>query len=159
MGLARGGNRTLKAERLHFLIYGEVANKLRVIYGHAKPSMRDLWETHRKTIMRDHIRRHPCTRPTGFWLFDAPEEYREVVSGCGSGEHGPTRPGSPYWMRIPCFEKIDPDNPPMVESETAFLLRHNVLTPTEVEYLSAHPKLLEPVVCEPFDTLYGHKWT
>jgi hypothetical protein len=148
----------LAAERLHFLITGEVENRLRVLYNHAKPTIPDLWDRHGKAIVAQHIKAKPCTRPTGWWYCEGPQEYRRMVAGKGSGEHGPSRPGVPYWMRIQCFEKIDADDPPMVESAAAFLKRHGVLTPTELKHLDLHPELLNPVVCEPFEVIHGHVW-
>lgn len=43
---------------------------------------------------------------------------------------------------------IDPKNPPCYQSETAFLLQHNLLTVGERKHLEKHPELLEP---EPVD--------
>jgi hypothetical protein len=149
----------LAAERLHFLISGEAASKLRVLYSHAKPTIPDLWDRHGKAIVAQHIKAKPCTRPTGWWYCSGPQEYRRVVGGKGSGEHGPSRPGVPYWLRIPCFERINAGDPPQVESEAAFLKRHGVLTGFELKHLEAHPKLLEPVVCGPFEVTHGHGWS
>jgi len=39
---------------------------------------------------------------------------------------------------------IDPDDPPVFESETAYLDRHGLLTPAEKKYLALHPELLAP---------------
>jgi len=39
---------------------------------------------------------------------------------------------------------IDPNNPPIFESEAAYLERHDFLTPTEKTYLKKYPELLEP---------------
>lgn len=39
---------------------------------------------------------------------------------------------------------IDPDDPPVYESQAAYLQRHNLLTPAELLHLKKHPELLEP---------------
>ena len=42
----------------------------------------------------------------------------------------------------------DPDDPPVFESEAAYLQRHDLLTESEKEYLKSHPELLEPEVID-----------
>ena len=39
---------------------------------------------------------------------------------------------------------IDPENPPVFESEAAYLDRHGLLSKAEKKYLKQHPELLEP---------------
>lgn len=39
---------------------------------------------------------------------------------------------------------IDPDDPPLYESEAVFLDRHDLLSPQEKKYLASHPELMEP---------------
>ncbi len=41
---------------------------------------------------------------------------------------------------------IDPDDLPLYESETNYLLRHNLLSPQEKKYVARHPELMEPGV-------------
>lgn len=41
---------------------------------------------------------------------------------------------------------IDPNDPPVFESETAYLLRNGLLTPAEKKHLALHPELMEPEV-------------
>jgi len=144
--------------RLHYLRTGELADKFITQHSLARPSLQALWKRHGATIIRDHIRQYPCTRPAGWWLHDAPDEYRKVVAGRGRGEHGPTPADGKLWDHVQCFERIDANNPPQVESEAAFLLRHGMLTPAEVRHLYDHPELLRPVVCLPFDPGYRYDW-
>lgn len=39
---------------------------------------------------------------------------------------------------------IDPDDPPLYQSEAAYLLRYDLLLPQEKKYLASHSELLEP---------------
>lgn len=39
---------------------------------------------------------------------------------------------------------IDPNDPPLYESETNYLLRHDLLSAQEKKYLASHPELMEP---------------
>jgi hypothetical protein len=39
---------------------------------------------------------------------------------------------------------IDPDDPPMFESEAVYLQRHGLLTAAEERHLEKHPELLDP---------------
>ena len=46
----------------------------------------------------------------------------------------------------PTFAEIDDADPPVFESEAAYLRRHRLLTPAERVHLKAHPELLVPEV-------------
>ena len=128
----------LTERRLHFLKTGELFEKFKTLFRHSPPTLEDCWQHHGADITRKHIKRHPCTRPTGWWMFDCPDEYRRIVGGDGGGECGPTLPGSNYWDHIQSFEWIGPAGV-KVESKAAFLARHELLTPVELNYLSSHP--------------------
>jgi len=141
--------------RLNYLKTGAGHNM--TDYGARPGPLERLWRRHGAPITRDHAKTSPCTRPAGWWLTDAPEDYRRIVAGVGYGEFGPTPPGSSPWEHIQWFEKIDAAGV-QVESEAAYLLRHGLLTPAEIRYLYDHPELLKPVVIMPFDPGYPYNW-
>ena len=155
--IARSRNSPLAEKRLLFLKTGELSDKFSTLYGMGRPSLKSLWRRHGAKIVADHIRRQPCTRPDGWWMFDAPDEYRLVVGGSGSGEHGPTPPDQQYWDHIQPFERIGQAGV-QVESETAFLARHELLTPSELKHLYSHPGLMKPVLILPFDPGFPYDW-
>ncbi len=39
---------------------------------------------------------------------------------------------------------VDPDDPPLYESQAVYLDRHGLLTPAEKKYLASYPELMEP---------------
>src|SRR5215831_10981264 len=101
--------------------------------------LRREWDAVRDEILRDWITAHPGTRPRGWWLFDAPEPLRRRLGGIGSPEReeyaagdivglGGTRAGVPlYWLderRVESWgrgEAVDPQFPPIFESEATYL--------------------------------------
>jgi hypothetical protein len=96
-----------------------------------EPDLKDLWERWRGELLPAWIREHPGTRPWGWWRFDAPS-HRLKVGGSGvlypDGEQvaGFALPGDGFWDEDP-----DPKNPPLFESEAAFLKRHGLLDAAE----------------------------
>ncbi len=127
-----------------------------------------LWSHNRKDVIEWWIENRPCTRPQRWWEYDAP---KQLVAGCDSSEHCAhqafrTRiggigtpdhealsvlpshilgiPASWDWHGAGLADSIDPDNPPLYESQAAYLRRHSILTPGELNHLRRHPQLLEP---------------
>lgn len=47
-------------------------------------------------------------------------------------------------------QAIDPDDPPIFESEAVYLERHGLLTPLEIKHLQRHPEIREPEKFEVF---------
>jgi hypothetical protein len=154
----RSRRNSLTDKRLHFLRTGELSDKFTTLFAIKKPTLADLWRRHGAEIVRDHIKQFPCTRPPGWWLNDAPDDYRRLVAGRAGGENGPTRPNTPYWLRYPSFVWIDENCPAQVESETAFLARHELLTADELKFLYSHPQLIKPVILMTFDPGYPYDW-
>ena len=147
----RSNANSLGELRKKYLVTGQAENRLRVVYGGGRPKLKNVWRKNKKEIMAAHLKKYPCTRPAGWWIYEAPEDWRQKVSGNGSGECGPTPPDSKWFDHIPRFEKIDPIDPPCVESEAAFLLRHGLLSEDEKKHLKGHPELLKPVKRDWFD--------
>lgn len=147
----------LYEKRLKYLKKGETGDKFLTQYSAKRPSLETLWGRHGAAIIREHVKALPCTRPPGWWLYDAPDDYRRLVAGKGGGEFGPTPSWRRLWDHIPDLEMVDVDDPAQVESEAAFLLRHEQLTGTELDHLAAHTELLQPIVYRWEDPDYGEK--
>lgn len=126
-----------------------------------KTGWASVWEDVRERVTDDWIRKHPGTRPWAFWEYDAPRrdtgtgaffeplpEPRRRIGGQGQTTWEKYPAVVPEYERgIPSsWAEIDPDDPPRYESESAFLLRNDLLTPAEIKYLAAHPELLAPEV-------------
>jgi hypothetical protein len=110
-------------------------------------TQRLFWEQHRDAVVPHHVRRHPGSRPKMWWRFTAPEPRRRVggigtpLFECGGAwaalyeygvpmdwktdEHNP-RAGTP----------LSADDPPLFESEAAYLRRHGLLLREERPRLS-----------------------
>ncbi|RDD61456.1 hypothetical protein DRB17_13355 [Ferruginivarius sediminum] len=112
--------------------------------------VKPMWERLRDDILAAHIRDHPGTRPHGWWRFDAPEPRRQV-GGTGQPSDAllPALKDT-YSFGVPtswwsddnaaihgCGIPVDPDDPPLIESEAAYLDRHNLLTDAERKRLPA----------------------
>ena len=120
--------------------------------------LQDVWNEHRDAFLADWIRERPGTRPYAWWLLDAPREQFN-----GRGKRGPEPlqqvggSGRPIRLgvyasdialacgRVP-FEANDPANPPLVESEAAYLKRHDLLLPGERHRLTADD--FEPIAAD-----------
>ena len=73
----------------------------------------ELWRDHRDRIIAEHVSDFPGTRPQRWWEYDAPEPRRRLG---GTGTPGLA---------------IDPNDPPIFESEAAYLERHGLFLPGE----------------------------
>lgn len=132
-----------------------------VAYGMSHPSLQgrchrydafsERWRAVRKELLAMWISEQPGTRPFAWWLIDAPRagagpQPRQHVGGSGRiatvGVYPETivaRAGAP------CFEFVDPDDPPRIESEAAYLRRLSLLLPEESRALKRRdfePELL-----------------
>lgn len=94
------------------------------------------WERVRDAIVAAWIEEHPGTRPWAWWEWDAPtklvnanpdaaKDRRRKVSGSGEKTAGV------YGFGHRGFYDVIPDDPPQVESEAGYLLRHGLLEPEE----------------------------
>jgi hypothetical protein len=101
------------------------------------------WEAVRDELLEAWIQREPGTRPWAWWRFEMPKDkrgqpdYRRHVGGSG-------REGAfvqDFGIRG-CFD-CSATNPPLVESEAAYLQRHGLLVQGEERRLRA--KDLRPV--------------
>jgi hypothetical protein len=93
--------------------------------------VRELWAQHRDELLDAWTRERPGSRPQLWWTHDAPEPRRQL-SGHGIRVEERFRNFAPMFDHgVPLFDSIDDSNPPMFESEAAFLQRHNLLVPGE----------------------------
>jgi len=122
---------------------------------------RELWDLHRDEFLPEYIKKNPGKRPTPWWQWDAPRwadphddyyfhgklpEPRRRIGGSGTPWHDDLSIHPTFRKGIPSYFRpdIDPDDPPVYESQAVYLDRHGLLTSAEKAYLKAHPALLQP---------------
>lgn len=120
------------------------------------------WSRVRNSVLRTWIAEHPGTRPYAWWCFDAPG-VRERVGGTGTPKHEVLKYAPVYDFGIPKYwitqqditlrrkagfkgKPLDKNNPPLYESQAAFLQRHGLLSEEEMEILPADAYDLEVIV-------------
>ncbi len=113
----------------------------------------EAWAALREELLHEHIREHPCTRPWAWWHLENRELRQRVDGGIHPCENparrpdpylddGPARPAT--WYGRPRYISHPDDFEAVYESVAAYLLRLNLLTRKEREYLDENPDLLEP---------------
>jgi hypothetical protein len=88
------------------------------------------WRSGSPGALRDWIRRHPGTRPSCWWAFEAPEPFRRVVRGRGEPTCGMLDVAigrATHWRHSTSDLAI--------ESQAAFLKRHGLMTAGEAQRL------------------------
>jgi hypothetical protein len=127
------------------------------------PKASELWPEFRDEILADWIAEAPGTRPSMWWRLDAPEPRRRL-GGIGTPAHEVLAHVPRFWCGIPIdwvtqsladfydreerskpFEgvAVSRKDPPLFESEAAFLDRHGLFLPGERKRLGADD--FEPV--------------
>jgi hypothetical protein len=81
------------------------------------------------------------------WVTEFEQEY---YSGRAKDIHGNTIP-TKHKKGDFTGKAIDENNPPVFESEAAYLARHHLLSDSEKKHLVMHPELLEPEIVEIFE--------
>ena len=125
--------------------------------------LRQFWFEDRETILGEFTAKHPGRRPFLWWKFEAPE-MRKRLGGIGDPAHEVLACSPSYHEGIPsswiepddavrfqCGTAIDRQRPPYYESQAAFLRRHGLLTPLEMQTLANCPQEFEPEVISPED--------
>ncbi len=111
---------------------------------------RELWAEHRERILRDWIDTRPGTRPSCWWLFDAPRDPKlgKVWDGLGDmhgniieGRRLLKGEGRPFWecscmvptwvLGIPHYWTGGDPEALVFESQHDYLARHGLLMPDE----------------------------
>lgn len=120
------------------------------------------WSISRKKILKSWIGAHPGTRPYAWWCFEAPDARRRV-GGTGTPKHEVLQYAAAYMFGIPRYwitqqdteipgrfgfkgNPVDSNNPPLFESQAAYLDRHGLLTELERKMLPQHAFDLEAVI-------------
>ena len=111
--------------------------------------VREAWEEHGEELLRDYISAYPGRRCYAWWAFDAPELPRRRLGGTGTPSAEvlafmptyrfglPDRWITAFDMRVykslvgKGAMPIDPNDPPRYESESAYLVRHGLITEKE----------------------------
>jgi hypothetical protein len=110
-----------------------------MVYFMQEGELQTAWNASREAVLAEWIQTHPGTRPSHWWLFDAPGQ-RLRIGGKGTPCHEALAYAPAYRLGIPAAwvsdhwidrgveaERIDPTDPPAYESQAAFLKRHNLL--------------------------------
>ena len=84
------------------------------------------WNASREAVLAEWIQTRPGTRPTHWWLFDAPGQ-RLRIGGKGTPCHEALAYAPSYRLGIPADWQFDPTDPPAYESQATFLKRHKLL--------------------------------
>jgi hypothetical protein len=135
-----------------------------VIHEAPRQQLEALWAAHREHVLAAWIRQRPGTRPYAWWVFDAPRadepwpwwrertcDPRQRVGGTGQAwRDRPRDPHGAYFdpgaFGLPTTwepESFDPSDPPLFESEAAYLERHALLAAGERRRLG--PDAFTPV--------------
>jgi hypothetical protein len=103
-----------------------------------------LWNQYREVILAEHVKQNPGTRPALFWKYDCPRlpmgtfpgcfydgklpEPRKRLGGVGTPDYlvKCTKPSFSYGI-ADIWAGIDEDDPPIFESQAAYLKRHGLL--------------------------------
>lgn len=109
-----------------------------------RPTLAELWAQHRDRALARWVRRHPGTRPSPWWLCDAPEPRRRL-GGIGDAicSDSPLYDGIAVRRGPPRMVPPDPDDPPTYEGQAAYLVRLGLLMPGERARIPA--SAFEPV--------------
>lgn len=120
------------------------------------------WSIARKKILSSWIDEHPGTRPYAWWCFDAPG-IRQRVGGTGTPKHEVLKYAPAFVFGIPRYwitaqdtgilgravhkgKPLDINDPPLFESQAAYLERNGLLSEIEKAALPEDAFDLEAVV-------------
>jgi len=128
-----------------YLLHGSESNK-DFDFFHFKndrDKQQQLWNENRNFFMASWLKDQACKRPFAWWFFEASEK-RRMVSGIGVQAHERCNYKQAYIIGAPKYwTKIDENNPPMFESQAAFLQRLGSLNDGEAKFLRENPGLLQ----------------
>ncbi len=114
--------------------------------------LKKLWNKMKPKILSDYIRRNSGKRPWAWWRFDA-KEVRQRIGGQGDVKWEKLAYMPRYSFGLPLRKDfvdvelcllfsdvkmipLNPEDPPLYESEAAYLDRHGLLTEAEKKKLS-----------------------
>jgi hypothetical protein len=110
-----------------------------------RPSVADMWQAMGADIVEEWLQERPGSRPAVWWRYDAPEPRRRLGGvgepgwpdlHCGVPNHWawPTSIAGGEFTGGPA--RCDPADPPVFESQAAYLQRHGLLHDGEAERLT-----------------------
>jgi hypothetical protein len=107
---------------------------------------RELWLKFGPRELQLWIEKHPGTRPTMWWRFDAPRcaenselpELRHCLGGTGTpaSETMAYKPELPLGIPVDWDVDFDEADPPLYEAQASYLKRHGLLVPGELKRLT-----------------------
>lgn len=132
-----------------FLLEGEWLHH----WGDEDDRLGKLWRELEADVLEDWIAEHPGARPRLWWQYSAPRQPvgtfegcfydgkfqtpREKLTGAGCPAYETLAYLPAYTCGIPdTWDGFDGEDPPVFESQAAYLLRHGLLTPAEIETLT-----------------------
>ena len=148
---------------LHYLRHGEVINEGRIkrFFINEEIHWPKLWELHRDQILSEWAAKYPGTRPFAWWEFDAPRQPIGTYPGCyfdgglpaprlklkgaGTPNHEALNYVPSFCFGLPAtgYEALDPNDPPVYESEATYLKRHGLLIEGEEERADFTPETIQ----------------
>ena len=116
-------------------------------------ALREVWGRARGEVLGAWLKDHPGTRPAVFWRFDTPHQPLGTHDGCFYDGKLPqprkqiSGAGCPAWAvmaHVPAYSLglptlwagYEPSNPPVFESQAAYLRRHGLLAVSEKRILT-----------------------
>ena len=125
-----------------------------------------IWETWGPSVLARWIQDRPGSRPSLWWKYTAPRlpakgikaiydgkllDLRQQVGGAGTTKWEGGENWIPYYFcGLPatknCWMGLDPNEPPVFESQASYLKRHGLLTPEEEKALESRPEAFEPEI-------------
>ena len=122
--------------------------------GSREEGLRELWKSARSEVLATWISKNPGTRPRVWWQFDAPRqplgrfpgcfwdgelpEPRKFISGAGCDASLISAYMPSYESGLPtAWAGYEAADPPVFESQAAYLSRHGLLTASEKRVLIA----------------------
>jgi hypothetical protein len=117
-------------------------------------ALRELWGRARGEVLAGWVKDHPGTRPGAWWKCEAPRQLlgtfggcfydgklqqpRKQISGAGCDASAISAYMPSYESGLPTsWAGFEEGDPPVFESQAAYLRRHGLLTPHEVRVLAA----------------------
>src|SRR5664280_1874462 len=117
-------------------------------------ALREVWGRARGEVLGAWLKDHPGTRPAVFWRFDTPHQPlgthdgcfydgklpqpRKQISGAGCDASAISAYMPSYESGLPtAWAGFEEGDPPVFESQAAYLKRHNLLTAGELRVLTA----------------------
>lgn len=104
------------------------------------------WEAARGELLPRFIQDNPGRRPFAWWEFDCTTGPRRGAGGTGFSADVKYGPSLAFGVPDPgnWWQGVAPGDPPLFESQAAYLQRHGLLNEAEKRWLAQHPGALEP---------------